>query len=172
MNKRILMVVATATLLTTSTGCTPFKNFFFGRGAKCGLCNRMSAPFKRNEPVVAPPPCSTAPCGPAPCGPAPCNPTPYSQSAPYHQPAYAQPAPSCGCYPNPCGDQCSVGYGSDPYATVIGNGVSGNWEPRPTVVPEYQSNYGSYEDSGYKIDRDGARIIHEDPLPPGAMAPN
>ena len=44
MNTRILTVVGAVTLLCTMTGCSGMKSFLFGRGARCGLCNRLQAP--------------------------------------------------------------------------------------------------------------------------------
>lgn len=43
MNIRLLAVLTAATLLTVSSGCAPFRNFFFGRGARCGSCNQPTA---------------------------------------------------------------------------------------------------------------------------------
>lgn len=174
MNKRILMVVLTAAVVTTTSGCTPFRNFFFGRGAKCGLCNRLQAPFQRHAPVAA-------------------APQPTCNQPTYVQPGYAAPAADCGCNPgsymapqasNTCGSGCgsvTSGYGPDPYAGVVGNGVTidngqsyynGTWVPAPTDSQGYRSNYMGYPDTGYKVDRDGNRIIYEDPLPPNAQAVN
>ena len=149
MNKRILMIVMVATLVSTSGGCAPFRNFFFGRGAQCGLCTKLRAPFQRTAPVAA---------APAPT----CNP-----------PAYAQPqcgpAPGYAYNPNPCATgnayapaansgTCNSCYGGDPY---IGNGVYG--------APSSQGNWQQRSDyKGYRIDNDGNQIIYEDPLPPGA----
>ena len=158
MNKRIMMVVVAATLVSTAGGCTPFRNFFFGRGAKCGLCTRIRAPFKRDVPVTAPP--ATG-----------CNQPACSQPV-YNQPQYVPASPGCGCNSSPCQSPCSSGYGYDPYGEVIGNGVGGNWVPAPTDSQGYRANYQGYPDSGYRYDNDGARIIQEDPLPPGVVNAN
>lgn len=167
MNKRILTVVMIAAVVSTSTGCTPFRNFFFGRGARCGLCTRLSAPFRRQAPVTAPaqPTCNQPTC---------------------IQPQYTPLAAGCGCEP---GVVQTPGYGQpgtvssacpcDPYSGAVGNGVIlGNGQPAyggtwyPSDRERYRAEYMGYPDMGYKIDNDGARIISEDPLPAGAQAVN
>ena len=160
MNNRIFLVVMTIAVLSTSTGCGVFRNFLFGRGAKCGLCNRLKAPAQKLGPAAVPaaPTCNT--------------------------PTYVQPQvpqAHCGCNPNPCGQAAtcdpylSQGYdcGAIGSGTVLGGtpiyGYGDNFQPRA-----YQSYMPAIEQGivgqGYKVDKDGARIIHEDPLPPGAMA--
>ena len=224
MNTRILTVAAVMTLLTLSSGCSGMRNFLFGRGARCGLCNSQRTPLlprqnlDANVPVAAG--ASRGLCGLRNNAPA--------QAPLTYAPNYAA-EPGCG-YEPACGheagcgyetaaDQCNCGgvvsgtssygpsnYGpvvenyapvvSDPYSsgnvvgsypvegqivgngypidgtvmgapmigspvvgspviggTVIGGSVVGDWQPR------YQSN---------KVDSDGAKIISEDPLPPGA----
>ena len=77
------------------------------------------------------------------------------------------------------------GYSSDPYSsTVIGNGVlpetimegqpiyGNQWEQAPVDNQGYRTNYPSAYDQGYKTDKDGLRIIQEDPMPPGARVVN
>ncbi len=140
MNKRILLVVMTAAVVTTSTGCTPFRNFFFGRGAKCGMGPNIAAPFRQRT-AVAPP---VAPCNPC-------------------QNAYAAPATvtsACPCDPY-------SGTVVDEYGQPV---YGGNWDPRSSA--DYQSNYMGYSDMGAQFDRDGARIIYEDPMPADARAVN
>ena len=148
MNNRILLVVMTAALLTTSTGCGVFRNFLFGRGAKCGLCNRLQAPGSEDWPGSR-----------------------AGGSRVQHS-DLCQPLANRGC--NPCGQANTC----DPYLThsdpcgVVGSGMvyggttvyGDNFQPRA-----YQS-YMPAIGQGYKVDNDGARIIHEEPLPPGAMA--
>ncbi|MEO1528273.1 MAG: hypothetical protein AAFX06_22860 [Planctomycetota bacterium] len=149
MNNRILTIVMTAVLLSTSTGCGVFRNFLFGRGARCGLCNRLSAPAQKLAPAAVP-------AAPA------CN-TPT-----YVQPQVPQ--ASCGCQPDPCGQT----HAYDPYLSggYVGSGMV---MESPIYGDNFQARaYQSYMpavDQGYKVDKDGARIIHEDPLPPGALAP-
>ena len=173
MNKRIITVVMTAAVVATTSGCAPFRNFFFGRGAGCGLCNRLSMPGKggcrKNTPAPAPcyAPVNTAP--PA------CGNTPA-----YTQPPYAPAPGNCGCNSAPyvhssgyapeySGAVCE-GCNSDPYSgTVIGNGVSGDgFYQAPLNEQGVRANYPPPYDTGYRLDRDGARIIAEDPIPPGA----
>ena len=140
MNARICSVVLAVTLLTTSTGCSGIRNFLFGRGARCGLCNQTETapaydttcqpcvPMCNN--VVAVPGCVSDVCGT--CGPA-------------YGAAY-------GCQ---CGDQ---GITVDPYMQggtiidsgvpgVVGNGIQDSWQPR-------------------KYDAQGDLIIQEGPMVP------
>jgi hypothetical protein len=52
---------------------------------------------------------------------------------------------------------------------VDGQPIYGNnWQPAPVDNQGYRANSPAYIDNGYKVDNDGARIIQEDPLPPGA----
>ncbi|WP_233148497.1 hypothetical protein [Rhodopirellula sp. MGV] len=154
------MIVLAVLVMTSATGCTPFRDFFFGRGAQCGLCTKVAAPFRRTAPVaVAPAPT---------CG----TPT-YSQPV-YGTPYAAAPANACGCGPayaaDPCGQYAAYG----PIDSgVIGNGVApGYYEGGPWYQRQYQSNYGYYGPPGYRVDKDGDRIIYEEPLPPGATSAN
>lgn len=154
MNNRILLVVTTAAVLSTSTGCGVFRNFLFGRGARCGLCNRLSAPAQKAAPVAVPaaPTCNT--------------------------PTYVQPQPQahCGCNnytaANPCDPYLNQGYGYG----AVGSGAILSDTPiygdgfQPRSYPSYRPSIDQAHRQGYKVDNDGARIIHEDPLPPGAMA--
>ncbi|MEO1614258.1 MAG: hypothetical protein AAFV88_00325 [Planctomycetota bacterium] len=157
MNKRLVMVLLSMTVITTSSGCAPFRNFFFGRGAKCGLCTRITAPFQKSAPLAAP---AAAPCQ---------TPT-YVQPLP--QPC--APAPQCGCGPGTYqgygpavpGTTGSM-YAPDPY---MNNVVPNQPIYGDSFVPrtlDYQSNYPS---QGYKLDKNGDRIIYEEPLPPGAVS--
>jgi hypothetical protein len=167
MEKRIVTVVMIAALVSMSSGCAPFRNFFFGRGAQCGgFCDRVKAPFQRILPrSVAPPP---AGCqqptyvqpqhAPAPCAPAPCAPAPRA-------PAPRAPANPCATG-TPYGPSTAATGCNDPY---IGNGVYGApvVEGQPIYGGDWQQRYNANY-PGYKVDRDGAQIIHEEPLPPGA----
>ncbi len=159
MEKRIVTVVMIAAFVSTSSGCAPFRNFFFGRGAQCGLCDRVKAPFQRILPrSVAPPAagCQQPTYVQPRHAPAPCAPTnPCATGTPYGPPTAG--AAGTGC--------------NDPY---IGNGVygapvvegqpiyGGDWQQR------YNANYYGGYSPGHRVDRDGAQIIHEEPLPPGA----
>ncbi|TWU02575.1 hypothetical protein [Stieleria varia] len=169
MKNRILTIVAASTLLCLTTGCGTVRNFLFGRGAGCGLC--------RSNASILPQPASV-PVAPPACG-------------------LTQPEPTCG-YPaqNTCGCQTpatcgtcspssnsygpvSSGYAPDPYSGIIGSSVDGGYIQGEVIngAPTYGGTEGWYERPGtstqqsYKVDRDGARIVSEDPLPPGAIAP-
>ncbi len=134
MNTRIITVVAALTLLTFSGGCSGMRNFLFGRGARCGLCNRLDnqAPAPNYNTAAA------QPCAPQ-CPPAP------------QQNMVVAPQTGCGCNGatyapsygaahsgNACG--CGVGQeviSHDPYMNgvvvegdVVGNGYMGDWEAR------------------------------------------
>lgn len=178
MNNRILMVLLASIVVTTLSGCCgPFRNFFFGRGARCGACNQPPAPMPGGATL------------PAPAQPR-CN-----LPSLFH--GRHQPDAGCGCNSgdcqtpqvvDSCGSGCGTttsGYGSDPYSTtVIGNGVMGEtivegqtlygdqFVPAPTDSQGYRTNYAPSYDQSYKIDRDGLRIIQEDPMPPGARMIN
>ncbi|KAA5540715.1 hypothetical protein FYK55_20210 [Roseiconus nitratireducens] len=173
MNNRMMTVLMAALLVSASTGCTSMKNFLFGRGARCGLCNRVSLPTAPFLPRAAPAP-------------------PTCNTPTYVQPNYGGPQTGCGCSPAPCNNSCNTGsgygpaptnncYRNDPYqGGVCGSGTvmegqpiyGENWQPAPTTPEGYRANYGDPYDTGYKVDSDGARILHEEPLPPGAMNVN
>jgi hypothetical protein len=66
-----------------------------------------------------------------------------------------------------------VGNGVLPETIVEGQPIYGSqWEQAPVDSQGYRTNYPSEYGQGYKVDRDGYRIIHEDPLPPGARSAN
>ncbi|MEM9585786.1 MAG: hypothetical protein AAGA03_00780 [Planctomycetota bacterium] len=169
MNARILPVVLTLTLLSLTTGCSGMRNFFFGRGASCGLCNRLSTAGQALNPFA---PAPTAPAIAPPQ--APCNtcPAPYASgyaAAPTYAPA---PQVDCGCAP---------GYiGSGVYGSACPSDVCGSGE----VVGGYGAVYGdvgsgvilgdNFQSRNYaaqRVDERGDVIISEDPLPPGAIVP-
>ncbi len=52
MNTRILTVLATAALLCTTVGCSGMRNFMFGRGARCGLCNDARGTLRNLNPLA------------------------------------------------------------------------------------------------------------------------
>ncbi|QDV44926.1 hypothetical protein Enr13x_47970 [Stieleria neptunia] len=173
MNNRIILVAMTVAVVTTTSGCTPFRNFFFGRGANCGLCTRLSTPLRRQAPLAAAQPTCNQPLA--------------------AQPRYTPPAAGYGCNPDPCATGyapaartmsaypadpycCPPGYGAAQGGIVNGQGYiqpySGAWQPRPTDSQGYRANYWGYPDVGYRVDADGDRIIYEEPLPDGARAVN
>lgn len=183
MKNRVVIVVTVVCLVSTSTGCGTVRNFLFGRGARCGQCSLLSRPSSLTGGAVA-----AAPT---------CNTPTYVQ--PSFTANLDQ--GSCGCNGTISADTCGSGvigsgssygpvldgspvvsgYPTDPYSgTVIGSSVL------PGTVygggPIYGDNfypadrassfYGGYPETGYKVDRDGNRILYEEPLPPGAMAVN
>lgn len=132
MNASISSVVTTVTLLIITPGCSGMGNFLFGRGARCGLCNRGPA-FQAPQPPRPQP--QTQPCQPNPC-------VPYQPQQPYGMtPAYpAGPcSPPCGTYGSAYGGDCQCGsaYMSDPYigGEVI-EGYPGEIMGSPEVLTE------------------------------------
>lgn len=186
MNTRICSVVAAATLLSLSSGCCGMKNFLFGRGARCGLCNKLSSiPRPQFGNVMQ----------------APCGQTPYTPAAPapqqYAAPAY-QPQSTCGCNNNTygapaysAGETCGTCYSAahsgidcgcnsgvnsyapamtDPYGggQVIhdGGAIYGGEVYGGQVVPNSPTIMGD-SFNARKVDADGNKILWEEPLPPG-----
>jgi hypothetical protein len=179
MNKRIGAVIAVATLVTLSTGCCGMKNFCFGRGARCGLCTKLSNVRPQFGNVLQ----------------APCGQTPYTQpqyAAPAYQdaaqgececnqhaaPAYAD-SGACGtCYGSSYGNSAD-NYGpvvADPYLNgevihgggqVYGSPVEGSpvYGNPGSTIDDFNSRVNSR-----KVDADGNKILWEEPLPPGAKA--
>ena len=104
---RFWSVVATVTLLTLVPGCSGMRDFLFGRGARCGLCNRFSQPAPAPQPPASP--CQSAqPYASVPCAPQvvsePC------ECAPQYGVGYSQHA-ECG----PCGSGVVGESTVDPY---------------------------------------------------------
>ena len=167
MNIRICSFVAVMTLVSITSGCSGMKNFLFGRGARCGLCNSnsggMPAPQFGNA--------MQAPCGGPQCG-QPNMGQPFANQ-PYMGPQHGcgsehyQPAPynqggySCGTCGAPSGGDCGCSY-SDPYMSgeVMGvpNGAVGYPAGVPTMAPIQTDDF-----SARKFDNDGNRIIWEEP---------
>ena len=139
MNTRICSVIAIMTLVSFSTGCTGIKNFLFGRGARCGLCNGGSLAPQFGNAMQAPNPNGSC-----------------QQPAGYNGHVYsAQPCGGCGStVPNHCG--CG-NYGvADPYQSgqvIPQNGqVMGG-----TAVPMQTDGFNAR-----KFDTDGSRILWEE----------
>ena len=139
MNTRICSVIAIMTLVSFSTGCTGIKNFLFGRGARCGLCNGGSLAPQFGTAMQAPNPNGSC-----------------QQPAGYNGQVYsAQPCGGCGStVPNHCG--CG-NYGvADPYQSgevIPQNGqVMGG-----TGVPMQTDGFNAR-----KFDTDGSRILWEE----------
>ncbi|QDT06655.1 hypothetical protein K227x_50710 [Rubripirellula lacrimiformis] len=197
MNQRIATIMTAATLLMVSSGCGTIRNFMFGRGAQCGLCNKLG---------------SCLPCGRfgnmAPAA-APCQSAPLAAPAyaPTYAPAYAPAAPTCQAPAQgvvtapPCGCQNYAGMeqSSDVYSSGMcgcGNdyapGVQDPYlqsSPYMGTIQGGSTNYGEQiiGDTGYpqgapvqpesnwqnrtqsrKFDTDGAKILYEDPIPSNA----
>lgn len=129
MNNRITTVIVITMLVTLTSGCRgTMGSFWFGRGARCGLCNQTPVPQFGNV-MQAP---QQAPPGPG-CGPRPsCISKPWQK--PYQQPCqgapYQQaPAGDCGCnnyVTPPGGDTCGGTCGQAPYSSAYGDCGCGN----------------------------------------------
>lgn len=167
MTIRTLTLLMLVTVTVTSTGCSGMRNFFFGRGANCGLCNRVGAIGRAVNPFAPPPAptaggCNTGSCGLFNRGPAVAAP-PMIPQQPVYAPApayvpYAAPQASvgtCSTCPAPqayvgdgCGSEYAVGMPGyyegavDPY---LGSGSLGYGE---TNVPG----------GGYPVDAYGGTI--------------
>ncbi len=167
MMNRNVSVVAVVLLLSTSSGCSGMKNFLFGRGARCGLCNQAGAPSPLLPTGLAPyaPPTASADCG--------CNGHVASDVCTGDA--------DCGSYGAAYGPgvEYSNSYGpavSDPYGEqIIGGGVmygqggvydQGAAYGQGTVYNQGSVVPGSMSDN---FDARGDRIIQQDPMPPGAQ---
>lgn len=190
MNTRTFSVVVFASLLTLTSGCGGVRNFLFGRGARCGLCQKGTPQFGNT--MQAP-----APYGPAAA--------PTCQTPPYQAPSWnhgVATAPSAGCGCNDyagstCGQCQSNTYGSayggscgcgvfggyenvvaDPYmsgqvvnGTVYGGGqiISDTVVGGPTVGGQVYPSPPVQNDNfqARKFDSDGNRILWEEPISQG-----
>ncbi len=163
MKTRIITVVASVTLLCLTSGCGVMRQFWFGRGARCG----PNAP--RYAPVGQP----ATPCR-----------SPLCQ-----QPAAVMPQAGCGCETATpayaaeigCGIESYGGVINDPYLSggIVGDGVIVGEYPAGSSLPGtiMPDNFvpAQIDSQGYrsnKFDTDGARIISEEPLPPGVTPIN
>jgi len=154
MNTRICSVVMVVTLVSLSSGCSGMRNFLFGRGARCGLCNSnpggMTGPQFGNT--------MQAPCGCGPTGQPYAGPSQGCGTEQYGPAPYAGGGYSCGsCGAQPSAD-CGCGY-ADPYMSsgVIGIPQGGQ------VAPPIQGD----DFSARRFDNDGSRIIWEEPYSNG-----
>ena len=136
MNTRILTVVSLVSLATMSIGCTSTRNPLFGRGAQCGLCNRLSTAGQALNPF-APAPRIDPGCGHevAPHAGCPTCPPGLQAGQPFRGPFAQISEPGCG-YELGCGHEGVIsGYGGyvDPYSgSYYGDGVilPDSFEPR------------------------------------------
>ena len=155
MNARIFSVVMAVTLVSLSSGCSGMRNFLFGRGARCGLCQRLSDAGNALNPLAPAP--YTPSAGPGWRGEPVCG---YEgPTCGYEGPVCGYEAPRCGsCVGSgylgrrySWGDQVDSGYGSvrDPYLNgqylpgpvlpydgqiIQGPVVSDEWNPRDGEV--------------------------------------
>lgn len=190
MNTRLCSVIAAATLLTISSGCSGMRDFLFGRGARCGLCRSTPAPIIPPAPVpYAPPPATCPPpmqgvvtAPPMGCG---CN---EYVTGSVHA---GMPCGNCGTICGDCGCGCSgavESYGpvvNDPYLSgqVMGGPIPQNGQiisdqvigqsAQPPVLPGATMPPAPIQPDDFsarKFDSDGNRILWEQPLPDGASS--
>ena len=184
MNNRIFPVIAVVTLMALSSGCSGMRNFLFGRGARCGLCNTLSnvTPQFGNT-MQAPYGQQTyAPQSAAPsrgCGLTRLFGRGQANAAPTCGPCgegHVMQYGDCGCG-NVCGNSCGGGtYGgvvTDPY--MSGQVIDGSMPYEGQIVgestyPGSAAPIQSDDFSARKFDSDGNRILWEEPLPPGVTA--
>lgn len=188
MTIRSFTLVALMTVLSSSSGCTGMKNFMFGRGAGCGLCNRARAIGTAVNPLAPAPQtpagsgCRLPGCGlfgrnqspayapPMAYAPAPmCAPSygpDYAQAqGEYADPGYSSAMPGdCSCGSD-CGGTCgSVNQGG---AAFQGGAVdpylgSGSYQGGAVMQGD------GFQSRGYdarRFDEQGDRIISQDPMP-------
>lgn len=127
MTIRSFTLVTLVMVMGSATGCGGMRNFFFGRGARCGLCSRIGAVGTAINPLAPPP--NAAPVAPAApgCGTPRCG-LFNRNPAPTYAPPVAQ-AP-----------QCPTSYAPAPYQAPCQGGCVGSG---------YAS--GGYVDSGYSV---------------------
>lgn len=178
--KTRLATFLTAALIVTTSGCSTLRTFWFGRGARCGLCTSIRntlTPSCFGNAMQNPAPCNPAPCGPAVQSPGYVAPPVTYPSAPVYTPS-ATCAPSIHANPGGCG--CGA-----PVAGVdcgCGGPVMSGYSS-PVVVDPYQTGtiIDSSIDGGIisgdqfqarKFDANGDAILWEEPLPAGATLSN
>jgi len=177
MNIRFIALVATATLLSTSSGCSGMRNFLFGQGARCGLCQKLTAPFTPAAPEYAPQaPCGTTPYAPA--GPTCSQPVVSAPNRGFlgfggqtlHGSAYADQC-ECGQHGGVVNDPyLSSGSGIPYQGTVMGEQIIGGNVYPNTVYPNSGAPMQGDNFQSRRIDNDGNQILWEEPLPPGVVA--
>lgn len=157
MNARICSIIAVMSLMSFSVGCSGMRNFLFGRGARCGLCNRNAAPAPQFGNTMQAP-CGAPTCQSASQGGCGCNGQAYS----------AQPCGNCGStMPGNCGCGIMSGGYVDPYMSgqMIPSGVPQNG----TVIAPPGTTIQSDGFSARKFDNDGSRILWEEPVGTNAL---
>ena len=191
MNTRFVSVVASVMLLLVSSGCGTLRQFWFGRGARCGLCNNTQS-ILPGRPALLP---QAAPCLQAPYAPVTPQPQVPLAVAPnagcecntYAGPQYGvQGELGCGsevaakcpaCATNSSGYGNVVGdYGYDSSSDQYGNVVNDPYLQGDIVGSSVYDNGTVYGNPSNIISDDfdarGDRIISRDPLPPGAVPAN
>ena len=157
MMARIFPILTVATLLTLTTGCSGMQSFLFGRGARCGLCNRLSTAGQALNPFA-----------PAPGSQPTCNQSPYAQPG-YGQaprgvspqaPAYGVPHP--GAYATAPGCNSCVGSGTHGGDCGCGNVVHGYRGVIDPYSDVYYGDDGIPTDGFYPRDSNGLPILGED----------
>lgn len=104
MNVRLVAIIATVTIVTTSAGCSGMRNFLFGRGAACGVCPSQGPAFGLPAPELG--------CGLEPgCG--------YELGCGHEPPRHGRMLRGCGLFGGgTCSgsDSCGCGSGSHGFA--------------------------------------------------------
>ncbi len=117
MTIRSLTLVALVTVLGSSSGCSGMKNFLFGRGASCGLCNRARAIGTAINPLAAAPAPRPMGAPPAPgCRIPRCGLFGRNQTPTHAPPAACAPAPTCAPSYGPSYGGGQGGYAGPSYA--------------------------------------------------------
>lgn len=200
MSIRNLTLVMLVLVTGSSTGCGGMKNFLFGRGARCGLANRVGAVGNALNPLAPAPGINQAPgfaqsggCGtPSGCG-------LFSRN---NAPAYAPPV----AYAGPTCNESCVGSGYVDGGYIDGGYINGGHSMGTAGACESCNSYGGHYEgvvsdpylgnpvNGYsdgysggyqgdnfydrnsyqsrRFDSRGDEIISESPLPPGAQIIN
>ncbi|WP_236624734.1 hypothetical protein [Rhodopirellula sp. SWK7] len=112
MTIRSFTLVTLVMVMGSATGCGGMRNFFFGRGARCGLCSRIGAVGTAINPLAPPP--NAAPAAPG-CGTPRCGLFGRNPAPTYAPPVAAAPMAPCQ---TPYQDVCQGGY--------VGNGYVNN----------------------------------------------
>lgn len=151
---RMFPIVSVATLLMISTGCSGMQSSLFGRGARCGLCDRFSTAGQALNPFRPAPGAQQAPCGQHPQGQpsfgfAPTGVSPHAAPYASPQPGDLVGTPHCGAC---VGSGTSCGCGS------IVSGYGGVVDPYGGVT---DGDAPVMSDGFYSRDRDGLPMYGE-----------
>lgn len=185
MKTRILTVVAAMTLLAVTPGCGVLRQFWFGRGARCGSNAGLRGPLARlhdrkKQSYASIP---TAPVCQQPVAVAPALAPQGDCGCPTTGPVYGSPT---YMGEQACGIESYGGVVNDPYLNggIVNGGVVDGGVINGGIVGEYPIG-SPYPSSGWqpaplnsqgyrtqRVDTDGAKILSEEPLPPGAVPLN